>query len=171
MQLPENLKKLVATVRRLADTDPQAEAVARTVEGMREQISQLTSEVEKPAGASGSFGEESRKQDVNFMKEQISKLQKAAYNPAKNYTRIYNLLGELGRAAEISGRPQYAAVRPQIASVVEKLSGLFKDVDTTADLDKPLQAIEDAVHKMYGDQSKNGTFYLDRRGKGHAKSE
>jgi hypothetical protein len=163
----DQARSLLAATRRLAQMDPQDEAVARTVQGLQEQIAQLTTEVEKPTGEKNSFGDNSRKQDVKFLKDQISKLKSAAEAPAKNYLRIEEILKGLHRAVEASERPQYAALRPRISTIVEKLAGVFSEVDTVQDLDKPLSAIEKAVHGLYGDQSSNATYYFDRRGKGH----
>ena len=172
MNMPENLKKLVAATRRLAQMDPQDEAVKATADELKVEIDLVTKDVEKPAGAPGSFGEQSLKDDASFVADQIGKLKSAAERPARNYVRIYNILKGLHQAAEIAKRPQYAALRPRLATITEKVAGLFAEVDTVADLDKPLEAIEKAVHSLYGDQSKNSTFYLDRRGKGHhTKSE
>jgi len=168
MNTLENVKKLAVTVRRLAQSDPQDAAVSETVDEMHAGIDLLTKGVEKPAGAPGSFGEKSLQDDASFVADQISKLKAAAAVPAKNYARIFNVLAGLQKAAEIAKRPQYAALRPRIATIIEKVAGLFAEVDTVADLDKPLEAIEKAVHGLYGDQSKNSTFYLDRRGKGHS---
>jgi len=167
----ENVRKqIVASLHKLAQMDPQDAAVDATVDQLKEQISQLTSEsagAEKPAGESHSWGDDSKKDDVSFLKDQIGKLQSAAEKPAKNYLRITSILAGLRRAAIIAERPQYVAMRPQIASIVSKVAGVFAEVDTTEDLDKPLEQIEKAVHGLYGDQSSNATYYFDRRGKGH----
>ncbi len=53
------LKKVAAAVTRLAETDPQDEAVKRTVDVLNAEAKLLGGEVEKPAGFSGSFGEHS----------------------------------------------------------------------------------------------------------------
>ncbi len=169
--IPENLKKLVAATRRLAQMDPQDEAVKATADELKSEIDLVTKEVEKPAGAPGSFGEKSLKDDAAFVADQISQLKAAAERPARNYARIFNILKGLHQAAELAKRPQYAAVRPRIATITEKVAGLFAEVDTVADLDKPLEQIEKAVHGLYGQQDKNATFYLDRRGKGHHSKE
>jgi hypothetical protein len=163
----DTIKSLLATTKRLAESDPQDEAVARTVQVMQEQIAQLTSEVEKPAGENNSFGKNSRKQDVDFLRNQITRLKAAAMVPASNYRRIVTILGDLSRVASLAERPQNAAIRPQLAAAVEKLAGVFAEVDTVQDLDKDLEAIEKAVHGLYGDQSSNAMAYFDRRGKGH----
>jgi len=164
---PDVARSLLASARKLAQMDPQDEAVSKTVDGLKEQIAQLTSMVDKPTGEKNSHGDQSRKDDVDFLKGQISKLQQAAELPARNYTRISEILKGLLRAAQASERPQYAAVRPRISAIVAKLAGVFAEVDTVQDLDKPLEAIEKAVHGLYGDQGKNSTYYFDRRGKGH----
>jgi hypothetical protein len=163
----DTIRNLLATTSRLAESDPQDEAVARTVAVLQEQIAQLTSEVDKPAGENNSFGKNSRKQDIDFLRGQISRLKSAAMVPASNYRRIVSILGDLSRVAALAERPQNAAIRPKLAAAVEKLAGVFAEVDTVQDLDRPLSEIEKAVHSLYGDQSLNATFYTDRRGKGH----
>lgn len=161
------LKKVVAAVKRLAETDPQSDAVKGTVDVLQAEVALLGGEVEKPAGFAGSFGENSVQEDVSFLKDQVSKLHSAALQPAARYQRILAITAGLHRALLASERPQYAALRPRIAKIVEKTAGLFAEVDTVADLDKDLESIEKAVHSLYGDQGKNSTFYFDRRGKGH----
>jgi len=164
--------KVIAAVKRLAETDPQSEAVARTVQVLEAEAKLLGGEVEKPAGFKGSFGEHSNHQDTDFLKDQIKKLHSAAIVPATRYQRIIAITAGLNRALLASERPQFAALRPRVAKIVEHVAGLFAEVDTVEDLDKDLEAIEKAVHSLYGDQSKNSTFYFDRRGKGHhTKSE
>ena len=153
--VPAQLRKLVAATRRLAQMDPQDEAVKATAEELQSEIALVTKEVEKPAGAPGSFGESSLKDDASFVADQISQLKAAAEIPARNYARIFNILKGLHQAAEVAKRPQYAALRPRLAAITEKVAGLFAEVDTVADLDKPLEAIEKAVHGLYGDQSKS----------------
>ena len=172
MSLFDIAKSVMATTRHLAQMDPQDEAVSRTVEGLKEQVAQLTSEIEKPAGEKNSFGDTSRKDDVDFLKGQITKLQQAAEAPAKNYARINEILKGLLRAAQVAERPQYASVRPRISAIVTKLAGVFSEVDTVQDLNKPLQAIEAAIHKLYSGgnekgQSANDSCMFDRKGRGH----
>jgi len=163
----EEARKLMTATRRLAQMDPQDEAVSRTVDGLKEQIAQLTCMSDKPTGEKNAHGDQSRKDDVDFLKGQISKLQQAAETPSKNYQRIVEILKGLHRAAQACERPQYAALRPRISAIVSKVAGVFAEVDTVADLDKPLEAIEKAVHGLYGKQDLNSTYYFDRRGKGH----
>ncbi len=162
-----HLQNVRIAARKLAQMDPQDEAVTRTVQGLQEQISLLTKEVDPPAGEKNSFGAGIREDEVDHLKEQISKLHSAASVPLKNYQRVLSILEGLKTATELASRPQNAALRPKIAGVIEKVAGVFSEVDTTEDLDKPLEAIEKAVHGLYGDQSKNSTYYFDRRGKGH----
>jgi hypothetical protein len=171
MDFETGLKQLVATSRRLAETDPQDEAVQRVVDELHKQV-QWLGQIEKPTGYKnkgefGSFGDNSLKDDIDFVGEQVKRLKSAAEPAAKNYQRIVAILAGLNKAVEIAKRPQYAGMRPQIALIVEKVAGVFKNVDTVEDLEKPLESIEKAVHGLYGDQSKNSTYYFDRRNKGH----
>lgn len=157
--------RLIATAKKLAQMDPQDEAVAATVAELEDVCTQL-GEQQREA-QKGSFGQQSMKDDMVAIGEQIDKLHAAALVPASNYARIVSILGGLKRAAMASARPQNAEIRPRVADAVRKVAGIFAEVDTVQDLNKPLEAIEKAVHSLYGDQSKNSTFYLERRGKGH----
>lgn len=157
----------VAMAKHLAQMDPQDEAVGRTVDGLEAQVALLRGGVDKPVGEKNSHGDQLRKDDIEHLGDQINKLRSAAIVPASNYRRIVSIMTGLRQACEFAKRPQNAAVRPRIAQIVEKVAGVFAEVDTVQDLDKPLEAIEKAVHSLYGDQSKNSTFYLERRGKGH----
>lgn len=163
----DSIKQLVATVQKLAGMDPQDEAVARVIKNLQDQASVLSKDIEHPAGFKGSFGEQSLKDDLEFIKCQVDKLHTAALRPYNNYRRISAICAELKRVVGIAERPQYAGLKPKIAAIVEKVAGVFSEIDTVQDLDKPLEAIEKAVHGLYGDQSKNSTFYFERRGKGH----
>ena len=168
MDYADGLRQLVATTRRLAETDPQDDAVARVVDELHKQV-QWLGQIEKPTGykANEDFGANSLKDDIAFIGEQVKRLKSAAEPAAKNYQRIVSILAGLQRATEIAKRPQFAAMRPRIAQIVQKVAGVFECVDTVEDLDKPLETIEKAVHGLYGDQSANSTYYFDRRGKGH----
>lgn len=157
-------KKVFATTRDLLKTDPNDESVQRIVASLKEQVIQLASEVDGPSESSQVASPDD---SIEFLQGQISKMQQAAEIPSKNYTRIVEIFKGLSRAAKICERPQYASLRPRIATIVEKVAGIFSEVDTVQDLDKPLEAIEKAVHSLYGDQSKNGTYMFERRGKGH----
>jgi len=151
----EDTRKLMTATSRLATLDPTDERVARFVEGLKNHVSGLSTQ--------GSSSVES----LDFLKSQISKLQMAAEIPANNYMRVVEIFKGLSRAAQACERPQYAALRPRIAAIVEKVAGVFSEVDTVQDLDKPLAQIEKAVHGLYGDQSKNATYFFQRRNKGH----
>jgi hypothetical protein len=161
-------RKIVAAVKHLAQMDPQDAAVARTVQVLNDEAALLRGgEVERPDGFKGSFGESSAKADLEAIGDQIKKLHSAAAVPARNYARMASILAGLHRAHEASGRPAYAHLRPRIAGIIEKVAGVFAEIDTVQDLEKPLEAIEKAVHGLYGDQGKNATFYFERRNKGH----
>ncbi len=168
MDYETGLKTILATSKRLADSDPQDEAVGRVIAELQEQVKWL-GQIEKPTGykTKGDFGENSLKDDISFIGEQVDRLRSAAETPARNYQRITAILSGLKQATEIAKRPQYAAMRPRIAQIVQQVAGVFKEVDTVEDLDKPLESIEKAVHGLYGDQGKNSTYYFDRRNKGH----
>jgi hypothetical protein len=171
MDHAEAIKIIASTARRLAESDPQSEAAQRTIEELKKQV-QWMGQIEKPTGYKntgefGSYGDNSLKNDISFIGEQVKKLKSAAEPAARNYQRIVTILAGLQRAAKIAERPQYAALRPRIALIVQKVAGVFECVDTVEDLDKPLESIEKAVHGLYGDQSANSTYYFDRRNKGH----
>ena len=171
MDYAEGINRLAAIAHRLAETNPQDEAAQRVIDELQKQVKWL-GQIEKPTGYKnkgefGSFGDNSLKDDISFIGEQVKKLKSAAEPAARNYQRIVAILGGLQRATEIAKRPQFAAMRPRIALIVQKVAGVFECVDTVEDLDKPLESIEKAVHGLYGDQSANSTYYFDRRGKGH----
>lgn len=158
------ISSMVEASRRLANMDPQDEAVQRTVDGLQAQ-SQMIAEQARTM-PKDTFGQKSMQDDVEFIGQQIKKLHQAALTPAQNYRRIANICNELGRVYESAKLPQNAEIRPRLADVVRKVAGVFSEVDTVEDLDKPLEQIEKAVHQLYGDQSQNSTFYFGRRGKG-----
>jgi hypothetical protein len=159
------VKSLIATSRRLAAMDPQDEAVSRTVAEMQESA-KLLGELARD-DKSSPWGAQSMKDDIDAIGDQIKRLKAAAAVPAANYRRIYDICSSFERLWSVAARPQNAAVRPKVAGLFKKVAGVFAEVDTVQDLNKPLDAIEKAVHQLYGDQSKNSTFYFDRRGKGH----
>lgn len=164
--LENNLTKMAETAARLAAMDPQDEAVSRTVEGLQENAKMLKDEMRQEP--KGSWGEHSMQQDIDFIGEQISRLKAASVTPARNYTRIVSIVDGLQAAHVASQRPQNAPIRPRIAEIVRKVAGVFSKVDTVEDLDKPLEEIERAVHKLYGpSQSRNDAYFFDRKGKGH----
>ncbi len=161
------VKNIVAASKRLAEADPQSEAVQRTVKELQDQISLLNELAKKDKGSP--WGSKSMKDDVAFIGEQIKTLKSAAAAPAANYRRIFNILASLEKVWDLASRPQNAAVRPKIASVIEKVAGVFAEVDTVDDLNKPLETIEKAVHSLYsgGKMNDPSTYYFGQRGKGH----
>jgi len=159
------VKSLIAASRRLAQMDPQDEAVSRTVAEMQETAKLLSEQAREDK--SSPWGSQSMKDDIDSIGDQIKRLKAASAIPAANYRRIYDICSSFERAWAVASRPQNAAVRPKVAGLLKKVAGIFAEVDTVQDLAKPLDAIEKAVHSLYGDQSKNSTYYFDRRGKGH----
>lgn len=156
--MSNHLDEVVKAVHRLAATDENGPGVEQSVLGLRSAVAAISGTV--PAVPA-------RKADMDSVQQQIEAMRSAAATPAVNYKRIVDILDGLRHAAILAKRPQNAAVRPKIAAITEKLAGVFAEVDTVQDLNKPLEAIEKAVHGLYGDQSKNATFYFERRGKGH----
>jgi hypothetical protein len=104
--------------------------------------------------------------DIDRLQCEISRLKSAAETPANNYKRMVSILEGLHRAAVACGRPQNRHLTPRVRDITVKVAGLFQEVDTTEDLNKPLEQIEKAVESLYGDQSKNSTWY-GLSGKGH----
>jgi vacuolar-type H+-ATPase subunit I/STV1 len=167
-----NIRQIIATTKKLAQMDPQDEAVEATVKELQEVSSQLGEQMREDKDSPA--GQQSMKDDMTFIGEQIDKLHSAAIRPASNYARIVSILGGLKRAVMAAQRPQNAAVRPRIAAVVEKVAGIFSEVDTVKDLDRPLDQIEKAVHALYGQrggelgQSANKVYCHGLAEKGHA---
>lgn len=108
--------------------------------------------------------------DPDTLLQEVRTLHKAATVPAKNYARVASITSDLARAIEISRRPQYAALRPHIANILQRLAGIFAQVDLAEDISShTLEEIETAVHKLYsnGAQNKPNTFNFEARGVGH----
>lgn len=168
MKAQEIVQKLQLASQKLAQMDPQDEAVQRTVTYMQ-QGADLLSSVDKPTGEKGSPNEASRASDLEDLKTQIERMKRAAEIPAGNYGRIAVILSGLNRAVEIASKPQYASMRPRIALITEKIAGIFAEVDTVADLSVPLESIEKAVHGLYSNGKMNspGTYNFEQSGKGH----
>jgi hypothetical protein len=160
---------VLATSRRLAETDPQGEAIDRTVAELQSQVSLLNEQAREDKNSP--WGAQSMKDDAAFIGDQIKKLKAASAIPAANYRRIYTILSSLEKAWAVASRPQNVAMRPKVASAIKTIAGIFAEVDTVQDLDKPLEQIEKAVHSLYGDQSDNHTYMIDARGKGHHTKE
>jgi len=158
------VQELVESINRLAATDPAGPKVGERVNEVFAMVGQIKSataqRVVAPARSETVV-------DNPSVIEQIDRMRSAAVVPASRYGRVVSILDGLRHAALLASRPQNAVVRPRIAEIVKKMAGVFKDIDTVQDLDKPLEQIEKAVHGLYGDQAKNSTYYFERRGKGH----
>lgn len=159
------VQNAVSASRILAECDPQSEAVDRAVKNLQDQVG-LLNELAR-ADKNSPWGEASMKDDVTFIGEQIKKLRAAAAQPASNYRRILTITDQLRDVWTTAAKPHNAAIRPRVARLLQQVAGVFAEVDTVKDLDKPLEAIEKAIHGLYGDQSKNDLWYFGRRGKGH----
>ena len=159
------VRNALSASRILAETDPQDEAVSRVVQNLQDQVG-LLNELAR-ADKNSTWGEGSMKDDVAAIGEQIKKLRAAASYPAGNYRRILAITDQLRNVWVDASKPQNAAIRPRVARLVQQVAGVFAEVDTVKDLDKPLEQIEKAVHGLYGDQSSNSIWYFGRRGKGH----
>jgi len=156
----ENLKAKVAA---LASTDPMKKSVLDRLSEVADGISAIEKVASEPKPATNDLASS----DMIQAADAVGRLYKAAATTARNYERIMDILEGLHSAIKVAARPQNVAVRPKVASLVEKTAGVFALCDTVEDLDRPLEEIQKAVHSLYGDQSKNSTFYFDRRGKGH----
>lgn len=164
MPQPESdINKIVGASRRLAEMDPHDEAVGRVVEYLSKQTGLLA----QLAKADSGWGEKSMKDDIEFIGQQIKKLKAAAATPANNYQRIIRIIDGLDKAHRLASRPQNIGMRPKIVDLFRKTAGVFAEVDTVQDLDKPLEQIEKAVHGLYGDQNSPNTYNFEARGKGH----
>jgi len=101
----------------------------------------------------------------DYGSDPIGDMMVVASRAARNYRRIASVLSKLYQIRKSTkGNRRMAS---DVSNMTKKVAGLFSLIDTVDDLDRPLDEIERAVHSMYGDQSKNSTFYLKRRGKGH----
>lgn len=158
---------IIATSRQLAAMDPLDEAVGRTVAELEANAKLLKEQASEDK--SSPWGAQSMKDDIEAIGAQITTLKAAAALPASNYRRMYEILAGLEKAWTIASRPQNAALRPKLATVFKKTAGIFAEVDTVQDLDKPLEAIEKAVHSLYsgGKMNDPATYNFAQRGKGH----
>jgi hypothetical protein len=161
----ETVRKAIASSRRLAEMDPHDEAVQRTIDGLQKQISLISEQAREDRG----WGKKSMEDDVKFIGQQIQKLKAAASIPAHNYKRILSILNGLEGAHKLASRPQNVALRPRVVEQIKRIAGVFAEVDTVQDLDKPLEQIEKAVHALYsgGKQNDPATYNFEARGKGH----
>lgn len=158
------IDELVESVNRLAATDPTGPKVSDRVKDVFTKVGCFceTPLVEAPVEPSTVQPERPMAPlksefvvDNPTMVESIDQMRSAAAVPMANYNRIVSILDGLRHAAILAGRPQNAAVRPRIAEIVKKVAGIFKEVDTVQDLNKPLEAIEAAVHRLYNNGKLN----------------
>lgn len=166
------IHELVESVNRLSATDPTSCCVGDKVNEVLLKVKQIRNEDSFDSYDECCLNEAPKVIPQNLAPagqiiDKIDSMRSSAARPASNYSRMVSILDGLRHAAMLSQRPQNASVRPKIAAIVNKVAGIFSQVDTVKDLDKPLEQIEKAVHSLYGNQSLNGTYYFDRRGKGH----
>lgn len=159
----ESLRERVASLVALEPSDksvvPHLAALVENIQAVEKSLTEKTAsapEVQSQASL-----------DMVKAADAVGRLYQAAGTTKQNYERIMGILEGLHGAIKVAAKPQNVEVRPRIASLVEKTAGVFALCDTVQDLDRPLADIEKAVHSLYGDQSKNSTYYFDRRGKGH----
>jgi hypothetical protein len=163
------VRTLIAASEFAAVTDVAAEGNMAEIDSAVADIQKSLDTLKLSDSGKGSFGDHSEKVDGEHLKEQISRLKSASATSAKNYHRIYEILHNLEGAVVAAARPQNAAVRPKLAAIVKHVAGIFAEVDTTEDLDKPLSAVESAVHKLYNNGKVNdpSTYNFDSNGRGH----
>lgn len=147
-----NVPKVAVLTARIASVGPVPEADAILTE-LETELG-LAPAPEAPAPAQVDIATELRT------------MREAAVTQMARYRKIAALLETMESVHAESLRPQNAAVRPKVASAVAKIAGVFAEVDTVEDLDKPLEAIQKAISSLYGDTSKNSSYYFSRREKG-----
>lgn len=158
------LESIIVSTKKLGSTEPKsmsAETIRSITAGLVKDTEELTSLL---AAATTVPPEVS---NFSVVAEQVEKLHAAALVPERNYRRIAAITNQLRGLAKVASLPQNAAIRPRIQEIVRKTAGIFSQIDTVEDLDKPLEQIEKAVHKLYGDQSSNSTYNFEARGKGN----
>ena len=171
----DNLRKRVASLTAL---DPNEKAVLShiaaiidDIQAVEQKVAQTTESTSRNPEVANTSGPTvptvDGSTDMVKAADAVGRLYQAAGTTMRNYEKILGILEGLHSVIKVAAKPQNVAVRPRVASLVEKTAGVFALCDTVQDLDRPLADIEKAVHALYGDQSKNSTFYFDRRGKGH----
>lgn len=156
-------KNISDAVSYLSKVDPNDESIHKVVASIQENVNLIKKLAQENVEASAPSADE----DVDFIIGQINNLKAAALVPANNYKKIVDICDSLKKVALETRNPENAKIRKNVASAFRRISGIFAEVDTVQDLDKPLEQIEKAVHGLYGDQSKNTTYYFNRRNKGH----
>ncbi len=156
------MKDLVQSIRRLASVDVNSDSqVTEAVDSVFKSVKNAS------AGSSNNSPKQSVDAD-NSLIAKIDRFASAIKTPADNYRRMEKIVAGVRRLAMISERSGNSDLKEKTSRILVKLAGVFKEVDTVSDLDRPLEEIEKAVHSLYGDQSKNSTYYFERRGKGHS---
>jgi hypothetical protein len=162
------LKELIASLNTLTSKPCDGSEVVTLTSSM----AQLAAETVEIIDAEAARVAATDKSGFDVVCAKVEQLHAAALIPAKNYRRIATITSKLQGLAKLASLPQNAALRGQIKDIVQKTAGIFAEVDTVEDLNKPLEQIESTVHKLYGDQSKNSTYNFEARGKGfHGKDK
>jgi len=170
------LRSLIASVRKVAEVDLSVntnEGLAEVATAVDALEAQLASFGQKPAADPAETPAELASAPLDesgTLYGHIASLRVAAEKPLKNYQRVVALCASLDKIARIAARPQYAAARPMIATCVTKLAGIFAQVDSVEDLDKPLEAIESAVHSLYKNPNDPSTYNFSAKNKGPYKA-
>lgn len=149
-----NVRNITAAVYQLANTDPTNPVTLQAVDNLVSSVSSY----------------ELQDVSLGFLKDQVGKLQVAASTPARNYTKILSIASGLNRAIEVASQSNDRALNARIATVIQKVAGIFAEVDTADDLaGKSLEQIESAVHSLYSGGKMNDpkTYNFMARGKGH----
>lgn len=173
----KNLVRVSTLVKKVAqDQGVDSEALAGTVEELLDVVEQLAQEVGLTDDETDQDGQDQDGQDqgqgqdgqddLGVTQQQLAAMYYASKAPARNFDRIAAICNKLGLASKNVDPRDKKMVR-RLSSVTAKIAGVFAQVDTVDDLDRPLAEIEKAVHSLYGDQSKNSVEFFERRGKGH----
>lgn len=154
--MEKSLQTVIENVHRLAATDPVGDGVSNSVKTLFDSVNSLKAEV--PAQT-----------DSSSVIEQIDLMRSLVASSMNKHEKMMNILNGVRKAAELLQLPVNESMRPRVASVVQKIAGIFAEVDTVADLEgKSLEQIEKAVGSLYGNnQSLNKNFYFTRAGRGH----
>lgn len=164
-QAKQVYQQFVASLNILASTDPTDLKVAALVQDIDAKATQM---IEFAAATAASRKDD----DFTVVASSVESLHNSVLIPCSNYRRIATITSKLRGLVKLAGLPQNASLRPQIQEIVKKTAGVFAEVDTVDDLNKPLEQIEKAVHKLYGDQNSSKTYNFEERGKGfHGKGD
>lgn len=151
-KMQNQVRKIVAAVSSLSKANPADPEVLKHVAALVE-----STEPQKAAIP------------TDELRAQIARLHKAAVTPAKNYSRIISIASGLDRAA-VMARNSGPDMQRQIASLIQKVAGIFAECDTADELaSHSLAEIEAAVHRLYnnGKQNDPHTYDFVQRGAGH----